>query len=100
MIIVKPFVNTGSEARLPAPALSFTRLELLVSIVSVVLLVLLLLAWHARSRDLPQRAVCQENLKQLSVGFGAYAYDVGRLPTAARRGSPTSNDWIFWQSQR
>lgn len=78
----------------------FTRTELLATLGVLVVLAVFTLLWRARSRDLPRRAVCQQNLKELSAGFAGYAQTTGHLPWAGRSGAPTTNDWLFWQADR
>jgi len=78
----------------------FTRRELIVTVACLALLGLIAFSWYARHRDLPGRTVCQANLRQLAAGFNSYETDVGRLPGAARIGTATNDDWIFWQTER
>lgn len=79
---------------------AFTRKELILTISCVGVLALVAIAWRARSLDMPRRKVCQENIRQLLMGFNSYYVMKGHLPWAARHDVTNEQDWIFWQSDR
>ena len=68
----------------------FTLVELLVVLSIIALLIALLLPALAGARDVARRASCGSNLRQLGIGFNAYAVDYDGLlpPSVDALGTP------------
>ncbi len=75
------------------PRYGFTLIELLVVIAIIGLLVAILLPALGKARESGRQVICQSNLRQIGVGFGAYAYDYkGRIWEAGAL-SPQRRYW-------
>lgn len=74
-------------------AAGFTLIELLIVIVIIALLVSLLLPAIGKARESGRQTVCMSNMKQLMVGFHAYANDYKVIPGAYWQG-PINLDWV------
>lgn len=75
------------------PRRGFTLIELLIVIVIIALLIGLLLPTLGKARETSRQAVCMSNVRQIMVGFHAYANDYKVIPGAYWQG-PIDLDWV------
>ncbi len=82
-------------------AIGFTLIELLVVIAMIAILAALLLPALGRSKASAQRAICLNNLRQISLGVQLYAAEnADTLPAAPNvtGGVMTTNHWgVFYR---
>ncbi|HEY0551070.1 MAG TPA: hypothetical protein VGF13_15805 [Verrucomicrobiae bacterium] len=78
----------------------FSRRDVIITIVAIVLLVIAGQTWRAQITDLGIRAVCHANLQALSPGFQQFVALSNRLPSAAKLGEAMEDDWVYWQPTR
>ncbi|HET6248333.1 MAG TPA: prepilin-type N-terminal cleavage/methylation domain-containing protein [Tepidisphaeraceae bacterium] len=77
----------------------FTLVEILVVLAIVSVLLALLLPALGRAREQVKLTTCQNNLRQLAMGFRMYAQaNNEHYPYSAPNAMP--EDWIYWQSNR
>ncbi len=72
---------------------AFTLIELLIVIAIVAMLIGLLLPALGKARESGRQAVCLSNMRQLMIGFHAYANDYKVIPGAYWQG-PQDLDWV------
>jgi len=76
---------------------AFTLIELLVVIAIIAILAALLMPALERARDSAYAAVCQGNLRQISLGIHQYRVDYYEyFPVKYRTGIPPNFDWTDW----
>jgi prepilin-type N-terminal cleavage/methylation domain-containing protein/prepilin-type processing-associated H-X9-DG protein len=82
----------------------FTLVELLVVIGIIALLISILLPALNRARESAKSTICLSNLRQIGMGFAAYATENrGLFPYHAGVDEPSVDlpeDWIYWQLAR
>lgn len=70
----------------------FTLIELLVVIAVIALRISLLLPALAKAREAARTTICGSNMRQIMLGFNAYASDYKTIPGSYWQG-PLNMDW-------
>ena len=78
----------------------FTRLDLLVTIASVILLIFVAIVLYEQHHISSAELRCRFNIQHIDRAILAYALDNAVFPAAGRRDKPVTNDWIHWQNGR
>jgi len=77
----------------------FTLTELLIVIGIIAVLAGFLLTTYSRSREQANRAICANNLRQVTLALLSYAQDNdGKLPGPADTTADRAEDWFYWRN--